>query len=799
MVETLVRDLGHAVRSFRRSPGLVAVASLSLALGIAVNVTMFAGVNSLLWRPLSYPDADRMVQVWQTNPVRGWTRSSVSLPNFLDWRSESRTLRLAAYQGASLNFAEGERPERLEGLRTTGDLLDLLGAPLALGRRFGRADELPGAGASVVLSHRLWTHRFDGDSAVVGRSILLDGLPHAVVGVLAPEFRFEGEGQVDLFLPLTADPAAPRGTSSFLVLGRLTAGATLEQANAEIGRIAARLAVDHPTTNAGMSARVAQLADEVVDDTAERAGLITMVSVAFVLLIACANVANLLLARATGRDRELAVRAALGAARGRLIREMLTESLLLAAIGGGIGLLLSFVGMGWLRSLLPADFPRIELLAFDWVAFAYAAGISVGSGLLFGIAPALRSSRPNLATSLRDGARGMTGLRHGKMLSTLVGVEIALALVLLISAGLLIKGSRRVTAADPGFSTRGALAFRTSLTAQEYPDSSSVNRFQEQLRQALAGLDGVTAVGAVSQLPYDGGSGAAYLLEGEPEPEPGKAPVTQTRGVLPGYFAAIGIGLVRGRDIELGDRLESPRVVVVNEALVRRHWADGNPVGRRIRFHQTWWEIVGVVRDTREFGPDEPAPPVVFLPAAQSSFRRMSFVLRTERDPLGYVERVRAAVLALAPTQPIYEVETIAQHVDQSLARSRIMPELLTVFGAMALLMAIIGVYGVMAYSVAQRTQEMGVRRALGAPERSLVNLVLRQATIVCLLGGAAGLVIASLVTRGLGFFLFGVSAFDPVVYGGVTAALLGAAIVASAIPARRAARVDPITALRAD
>ncbi|MBL8987287.1 MAG: ABC transporter permease [Gemmatimonadetes bacterium] len=798
-MDNLVRDLGHAIRSFRRSPGLVLIASLSLALGIAVNVTMFTGVNSLLWRPLAYPDADQMVQVWQTNPERGWTRSSVSLPNFLDWRNETRTLRIAAFQGVSLNFAEGERPERLEGIRATGDLLDILGAPMALGRRFGRQDEVPGAGASVVLSHRLWTQRFDGDSAVVGRAILLDGLPHTVVGVLAPAFRFEGEGAVDLFVPLTADPAAPRGNSSLQVVGRLVSGATIERAHAEITGIVGRLAALHPTTNAGQSARVVRLADEVVDDTAERAGLITMVSVAFVLLIACANVANLLLARATGRDRELAVRSALGAGRGRLIREMLTESLLLAAIGGGIGLLLSFVGLGWLRSLLPADFPRIELLGFDWVAFAYAAGISVGSGLLFGIAPALRSSRPNLATSLRDGARGMTELRHGKMLSSLVGVEIALALVLLISAGLLIKGSRKVTAADPGFSTRSALAFRVSLAQQEYPDSASVVRFEDQIHQSLASLEGVTAVGAVSQLPYDGGSGAAYYVDREAEPEPGKAPVVQTRGVLPGYFGAIGIGLVRGRDVEPTDRLESPRVVVVNEALVRRHWADGNPLGRRIRFHQTWWEIVGVVRDTREFGPDEPAPAVVFLPAAQSSFRRMTFVLRTERDPIGYVERVRSAVEALAPTQPIYEVETIAQHVEQSLARSKIMPELLTVFGAMALLMAIIGVYGVMAYSVAQRTQEMGVRRALGAPDRSLVTMIIRQAAVVCGLGGVAGLAIASLVTRGLGFFLYGVSAFDPTVYGGVTLALLGAAIVASAIPARRAARVDPITALRAD
>lgn len=798
-MDQLKRDLWHALRSFRRSPGLVTIASVSLALGIAVNVTMFAGVNSLLWRPLGYPDRDRLVQVWQIHRERGWDRITVSVPDFLNWRERTRTALLAAYAGGSFNFAEGERPERVAATRVSGDFLDLLGAPVVLGRRLGRADETPGAERSVVLSHRFWTARFDADSTLPGRAILLDGEPYTVVGLLGPTFQVEGERPADLFVPLVADPSARRGERFLRVVGRLAPAASIGALGAELDRITAALAAEFPQTNASLGARVIPLIDEVVEEPARRAAGITLVAVAFVLLIACANVANLLLARATGRERELAVRSALGAGRHRLIRELLTESLLLAGIGGLAGLGLSFVGIGWLRSIIPSDFPRVELLGIDWQAFAYAALITVGSGLGFGVAPAWRASRPDLVTSLRDGARGMTGLRHGRMLSTLVGVEIALALVLLIAAGLLIKGSLRVTAGDLGFGTRTALAFRTALAPREYPDSAAVIRFQEQLGHRLAALDGVDAAGGVSLLPLDGGRASTYQVEGEPEPREGEAPAAQVRAITPGYLDAIGIGVVGGRDVLPTDRLESPPVILVNEAMVRRHWANDNPLGRRIRMQQVSWEVVGVVRDVKEFASDEPAPPMVFFPAAQNVTRTLSYVLRTRRDPILLAEPVRALLAELAPNQPIYEVETLAQHIAESTARARIMPQLLTVFGAMALVMAIVGVYGVMAYSVAQRTQEMGVRRALGAPGRSILGLVMRQALVVSVLGGVVGLGLAAMTTRGLGFFLYGVNPFDPAIFGGITAALLGAAIAASAIPARRASRVDPVVALRAD
>jgi putative ABC transport system permease protein len=768
-------------------------------MGIALNVSMYAGVRTIIWQPLPYPDPDRLIQVWQTNLKKDWNQASVSIATFADWRSQSRSARLAAFVAAGYNLADGDQPERVSAVRASGDLLSILGAGFALGKGFGQEEEKPGLGNVAVLSHRFWTRRFDADSAIVGRSIVLDGQPYTVVGVLASGFRFEDQGPVDLYVPLTVRPAEGRGNWFLQVIGRLTPGATFEAAGAELKQIAARLATAHPEFLAETSVRVIPLYEEVMEAPARQAGVITMISVAFVLLIACANVANLLLARATGRDRELAVRSALGADRKRLARELLAESMVLALMGGTLGLGLSFVGLGWLRSLIPPDLPRADLLGFDWRSFVFGAAITLGSGLAPGIAPAWRSSRPNLVTALRDGGRGMTGLRHGRVLTGLVGFEIALALVLLICAGLLIKGSLRLTNTDPGFVATNALAFRTSLAEKEYPDSAAVVRFEEELRARLAALDGVVAVGGVSALPFDGGNGNTYLVEGEPEPERGREQVTQTRGITPRYLTAIGIRLVKGRDFEPADRFDTSPVILINETMARRHWSNREPLGARLRLAGRWWEVVGVVQDTREFGTDSPPPPVVYTAATQAVQRRLSFVLRTEGDPAGYTERVRQAVRELAPGQPIFDVETLDAHLRDSTRNARILPELLGVFGLMALIMAVIGVYGVMAYSVAQRTQEMGVRRALGAPTSSITRLVLGQAGLVCGIGGAVGLALAAISTRGLSFFLFGVDAFDPPIFIGVTATLLIAAFGASAIPARRAMKVDPVVALRSD
>ncbi len=790
-MDTLLRDFKLAIRSLQHHKGLVLVASVSLALGIAVNVTIFSAVNTLVWTPLAYPEPDRLVHLWQNSRERGWDQSSVSLPNFQDWRTQSRTMKLAAYTSTSFNLSTGGEPERIDGIRASGALLSLLGAGFTLGKGFAAPDETPGQAPVVVLTHRIWLRRFDADSSLIGRSILLDGEPHTVLGVLSPAFRFDLEPGTDLIAPLIANPALGRGSSYLRVLGRLAPGATIGNADAEIGQIAARLAREYPAENATMGAYAIPLIEEVVEEQPRRAATICLVAVAFVLLIACANVANLLLARATGRDRELAVRAAIGASRGRLIREMLTESMVLALVGGAGGLALSFVGIGWFRSIVPADFPRLDLLGMDWQAFSYAAVVTVLTGLIFGIAPALRSSRPDLVTSLRDGGRAMTGLRHGKLLAVLTGAEVALALVLLISAGLLIKGSRALAAVDPGFEPTNALSFRTSLSEREYPDSASVLRFQDQLLERLRGLDGAVAAGAVTQLPLTGGSGTTYLVEGEPEPEAGRKPIAQWRGISPSYLTAIGIRLVKGRDILATDRAATPLVVLVNETMAKRHWPAGDPIGRRIKIGETWREVVGVVQDTREFGLDDEAPPTMFLPAGQGNYRRMSYVVRTSRAPTTLSGPVRTAVKALAPNQPVYQLQSLEAHLEGSVRQQQIMPNLLSVFGILALLLAVIGVYGVMSYSVAQRTQEIGIRRTLGAGRRSIIGMVVRHAMKVCGAGAVVGLVLASLVTRTLATFLIGVSPFDPAVFAGVTFALLGAALIASLIPAGRAAGIE--------
>ena len=797
-MDNLRQDIKYAFRSLRQAPGVFAVAALSLALGVAVNVTLFAGVDILLLRPLDYPNAPRLVQVWSNNPSRGWDKSSVSLPDFVDWRKESTTLSFAAYAGGSYNLAEGDRPERVTGLRVSPNFFGLLGVTPAQGRFFNGDEETPGRGNVVVLSDPFWRNRFAADSGVIGRSIRLDGQPFTVAGVLPAGFRF---GSItDIYTPLEIPPDASRDNHSYEVIGLLKEGAGLDRANADLTATARRLAGLYPASNAGMGAHAIPLQDEVVEETPRQAGMICMVAVTFVLLIACSNVANLLLSRAAGRNRELAVRSALGAARVRLIRQMLTESLILAAVGGALGLLLSIAGIKWFVTLIPADFPRLDKMGLDPRVLGYGFLVIVASGILAGIAPAFQVTRGSLTDPLKDGGRGGSmGLKHGRLRAALVVTEISLALVLLISAGLLVKASLRLQTTDLGFDTRNALTFTVALSAREYPDSARVYTVQEELQTRLAALPGAAEVGAVTQLPMAGGNGSYYYVEGEPVPEEGKRPVLQYRTATPGYLDAMKIQLTRGREFNANDRLTAPKVLIINETLSRRHWPGGNALGQRLVFTSGSYEIVGIVRDVREFGPDDDPPALAYFAASQSLARTLRFVVRTTSDPMQLVAGVRTEVAAVERDLPPFNIRTLQSHVDDQLQGDMIMPKLLGLFGALALVLAVIGVYGVMAYSVSQRTQELGIRRALGAARGDIVRLVLRQGTMLAGIGAVIGLGLSFAATRALSAFLFGVSAFDPVVFGGVTAMLVGAAVIASLVPARRATRVDPIVALRAD
>jgi putative ABC transport system permease protein len=797
-MDTLLADIKYAFRSLRQAPGVFTVAALSLALGVAVNVTLFAGVDILLLRPLDYPNTERLLQVWSDNKERGWSRNSISLPDFVDWRKESTSLSYAAYAGGSYNLADGDRPDRVTGLRVSPNFFSLLGIAPARGRFFLEEEETPGRGRSVVLTDRFWKSRFAADSGVVGNSIRLDGEQYTIVGLLPDGFRFGG--WVDIYTTLEIPADADRANHSYEVIGLLKPGVSLERANVELGAIAKRLAEQYPASNVGSGAYAIMLQDEVVEETPRQAGIICMVAVTFVLLIACANVANLLLSRAAGRNRELAVRSALGAARARLIRQMLTESLILAMVGGALGLLLSIAGVEWFRGLIPVDFARVEKLGLDARVLAYGFLLILGAGIVAGIAPAFQVTRGSLTDPLKDGGRGGSmGLKHGRLRASLVVAEISLALVLLISAGLLVKASLQLQTTDLGFDKENALTFAVTLSAREYPDSIRVLTVQEQLQARLAAMPGVTAVGAVTQLPMSGGSGTYYYVEGQPVPEEGRRPVLQYRNATPGYLGAMKIQMARGREFTPADRVGAPKVVVINEALARRHWPNGSGLGQRLVFSSGSYEIVGVVKDVREFGPDDDAPALAYFPALSNFVRNLRFVVRTSGDPTLLLPKVREEVAAVERELPPYQIRTLKEHVDLQMQGDMIMPKLLALFGAIALVLAIIGVYGVMAYSVSQRTQELGIRRALGAEGGDILRLVVRQGALLAGLGAVIGLALAFAATRGLSAFLFGVSAFDPVVFSGVTAALVGSAVIASLVPARRATRVDPLVALRND
>jgi putative ABC transport system permease protein len=797
-MDLLLQDIKYALRSLRAAPGVFTVAALSLALGVAVNVTLFAGVDILLLRPLDYPNTERLLQVWSDNKERGWSRNSISLPDFVDWRKESTSLSYAAYAGGSYNLADGDRPDRVTGLRVSPNFFSLLGLAPAQGRFFLEEEETPGRGRSVVLTDRFWKSRFAADSGVVGKSIRLDGEQYTIVGLLPDGFRFGG--WVDIYTPLEIPADAERGNHSYETIGLLKPGVSLERANVELGGIAKRLAEQYPASNVGSGAYAIMLQDEVVEETPRQAGIICMVAVTFVLLIACANVANLLLSRAAARNRELAVRSALGAARSRLIRQMLTESLILAMVGGALGLVLSIAGVEWFRGLIPADFARVEKLGLDARVLAYGFLLILGAGIIAGIAPAFQVTRGSLTEPLKDGGRGGSmGLKHGRLRASLVVAEISLALVLLISAGLLVKASLQLQTTDLGFDKENALTFAVSLSAREYPDSIRVLTVQEQLQARLAAMPGVTAVGAVTQLPMSGGSGTYYYVEGQPVPEEGRRPVLQYRNATPGYLGAMKIQMARGREFTPADRVGAPKVTVINEALARRHWPNGSGLGQRLVFSSGSYEIVGVVKDVREFGPDDDAPALAYFPALSNFVRNLRFVVRTSGDPTLLLPKVREEVAAVERELPPYQIRTLKEHVDLQMQGDMIMPKLLALFGAIALVLAIIGVYGVMAYSVSQRTQELGIRRALGAEGGDILRLVVRQGALLAGLGAVIGLGLAFAATRGLSAFLFGVNAFDPVVFSGVTAALVGSAVIASLVPARRATRVDPLVALRND
>ncbi|MCA1815291.1 MAG: ABC transporter permease [Acidobacteria bacterium] len=797
----LLQDVRYALRLLFRRPAFTAVAVATLALGVGATTAIFSVVNAVLLKPLPYPQAERLVQVWETNPKRGWTRDTISPQNFADWQAQNNSFdAITAYEYESFIATGGGEPERLVGILASSSFFDVMGVKPARGRTFQAGEDRQGAGRVVVLSDRLWRRRFGGRADALGQAVTLNGESYTVVGVMPPDFSFPTQ-RIDLWSP-SVDLARPRGDHFMFAAARLKPGVTIKQAQEDVDAVARRLGEQYPDSNANSGVALVSLHEETVGKV-RPALLVLLGAVALMLLIACVNVANLLLARATARQKELAVRAALGASRLRLARQLLTESLLLALVGGGAGLLLSVWGVALLVKASAGSIPRAAEIGVDARAFLFALAASALTGLLFGLAPALNFSAPDLNRSLKEGTKAAGSPRQSRAQSFLVATEIALALVLLVGAGLLLKSYARLLRVDPGFDAEQVLTARLDLPEAKYPDQDRQLEFARQAVGRIRALPGVESAGAVSDLPFSGSRSArSFEIEGRPTGENTMTPSADYRRATPDYFRAIGIRLVRGRAFTEGDRQGAPPVAVVNETFARRFFPGEEVLGKRVIYgdgkgKKITREIVGVVADVVHDDLTGERAPEVYVPFAQHPQGEMFFAARSAGDPLALTTALRRAVLDVDRDVPVYSVMTMRQRLDVSVAPQRFNALLLAVFAAVAVLLAGVGVFGVMSYAVAQRTHEIGIRMALGAQRRDIRRLVLSRAMRVTLVGVACGLAAALALTRLMTKLLFGVRAADPAIYFAVPAVLAAVALLACYVPARRATRVDPLVALR--
>jgi len=808
----LLQDLRYALRMLVRSPAFSAVALLTLALGIGANTAIFSVVHTVLLRPLPYPDPDRLVWVWAQSPRQGIPYHSFLYPDFVDWRAQARCFEvLAAFTPAPVALTNGSGPEAeyVPRLRVSGGFFRVFGVRPALGRDFVEADDRPGALRVVMLSHELWQRRYGAEPAMVGRLIRLDGEEYTVVGVLPAGFR-AANLTAQLYTPIALDGtrAGPGRGFSHGAFARLKRGVTLTQAQAETNLIVDRLD-ERFFRQGGRGLRLWGLREFLVREV--RLSLLILTgAVGLVLLVACANVANLLLARATARQREIAVRATLGAGRGCLMRQLLTESALLGLLGGALGALAAYWGVKALVAVTPPNYPLVADTRIDGQVLGFTVLLSLVTGLLFGLAPALSLSRTSLEEALKEGGRSATGgAAQSRLRSLLVVVEVALAAVLAIGAGLLLKGFWRLQGVNPGFDPKGVLTAGVGLPHTRYPTPEKRAAFHREFLERIEAMPGVTVAGIVTSLPLSGhNSGTGIHLEGRPEPRPEEAPVVWFRAVTPGYFRALGIPLKRGRLLEARDREGAEPVGLINETMARRFWPGEDPIGKRFAWgltHRappgrpapTWITVVGVVGDVRHSSLAQPPEAEMFQPYPQLPIPAVTVVVRTAAEPERFAPALRAAAAAVDKGQPVSEVTVLERRVFDSIAPQRLATVLLGIFAGLALALAAVGVYAVLSFSVERRTHEIGVRLALGAERRDVLRLVLRQGMRLALTGLAAGLVGALALGRLIRGLLFGVAATDPLVFSGAVFALAAVALVAIWIPARRATRVEPSAALR--
>ena len=806
-MDTLLQDLRFAVRTLRKSPGFTALAILCLALGIGVNTTIFSVVNAALLRPFPFAEPERLVAVRATHLKSGIDESSPSYQDFRDWQAGTTTMSgMAAFDYRSLTLSDGEEPERLQGSAVTWNLFPLLGVAPQLGRGFREEEDRPGAEGAVLLSDETWRRRFNADPGVIGRSILVNDAPRTVVGVMPPRFKYpENE---ELWVPLTplvhASPRTDRGVE---VIGRLKPGATLEQANAEVGAMARRLAAQYQRENQGWGAFAQSIRDLMVGDNTSLIILTMMGAVSFVLLIACANVANLMLARATGRHREMAVRAALGAGRGRIVRQLLTESVIVALAAGVLGVGIAWVGLRLIDAAIPPQdaVPFYIAWSVDGATLLYTLVVAVLTGVLFGLAPALQASKANLQEALKEGGRGSgTGLRRNRLRSTLVVVEVALSLVLLVGASLFVRSFLNLQRKSGGFDTAPLMTLRIYMPGDRYESTrAKVQRVEDVVRRVEA-LPGVTAATASNLIALSGGGANGRVVVEGRVVEPGEEPRIYWTGVTPHFFQAMDVPLVSGRTFTDAEGRDSSAVAVVSEAMAKRLWPGGSPVGRRFRFAGDtaahWLTVIGVARDFYYDELDErELLPAAFVPYPYLATRNTGLTIHATGDPVAVTAAVRREIRASDPALPVFEAMTMNEVRRVGSWDYRLFGWMFSVFGAIALFLAAIGVYGVIAYGVSQRTHEIGVRVALGARGGDVLRLVVGQGVALAAAGVGIGLLGAAGVTQVIKSILFDVSATDPLSYVGVALFLTTVAVLASYLPARRAMSVDPIVALRSE
>jgi predicted permease len=803
------QDVRYALRMLAKNPAFTAIAVAAVALGIGANTAIFSVVNAVLLRPLPFKHAEQLVMVWENAAHLGFPKDTPSPANFLDWQKQAQSFTgMAAMAERSFNLTGVGEPERVEGQRVSANLFNLLGVPAVLGRTFLAEDDRPGSHV-VLLSHSLWQRRFGSDPGVIGRALTLNGESYTVIGVMPRLVQLPGSAirNDQLWVPIAfpQEEASQRGNHFLEVIARLKPNVTLKQAQVEMETIAARLAQQYPIYNMRRGAVVVQLHEQVVGDI-KPALLVLLGTVAFVLLIACANVANLLLARAAVRQKEIALRLALGASRSRLTRQFLTESVLLAILGGGLGLLLAFASIRILGTFIPPSISQIQTISIDGSVLIFTALIAVLTGIAFGLAPAIHGSHMNLNDTLKEGGRDSAGgIKGHRARGVLVIGEVAISFVLLIGAGLLISSFLHLRNLDPGFRADHLLTMKVDLSEVKYPDRDRRAAFFDEVIRRVRILPGVQSTAVADNLPLTYNGDSMFIsVEGLPDPPPDQQPDVVYRVVGPEYFATMGIPMISGRDFTDQDKGDSKDVVVISEKTAQHFWPGQDPIGKRLKPGSStskapWREVIGIVKDVRQN--DLIAPPKMQMYLNYRQLKNIpanALVVRTSIEPMSLAGSVRNAIWSVDKDQTVADIETMDHIVADAVARQRFSMFLLGFFAAVALLLASVGIYGVMSYSVAQRTREIGIRMALGARRTDVLQMTVKEGMKLVGAGMLFGVAAAFILTRLMASLLYGISATDPATFVGISLVILAVAVLASYVPALRATRVDPVVALRA-